>query len=99
VAVKKGLDGAGTLNGAWRRVRPPMRLILAQLDLASRDLFNGGEGVVIGVRSGRTEGDGAGTLSGVWRRVQRRMGLILARLGRASRDLSNSCRGVMIRVL
>jgi hypothetical protein len=49
VAVKKGLDDAGTLSGAWQRVRPPIRLILARLDRASQDLSNGCRGVMIGV--------------------------------------------------
>jgi hypothetical protein len=50
VAREEGLDGAGTLTGAWRRVRAPMRMNLARLGQASRDLSNGDGRVVIGVR-------------------------------------------------
>jgi hypothetical protein len=31
VAREEELDGAGTLTGAWRRVRAPMRMNLARL--------------------------------------------------------------------
>jgi hypothetical protein len=50
MAHEERLDDAGTLGGTWRRDRPPMRLILARLGRASRDLSNGGGCVVIGVR-------------------------------------------------
>jgi hypothetical protein len=50
VAREEDLDGAGTLTGAWRRVRAPMRTNFARLGPAPRDLSNGGGGVVIGVR-------------------------------------------------
>jgi hypothetical protein len=50
VAREEDLDGAGTLTGAWRRVRSPMRMNFARLGPAPRDLSNGGGGVVIGVR-------------------------------------------------
>ena len=49
MAREEGLDGAGTLSGAWQRVRAPMRMNLARLGPASRDLSNGCRGVVIGV--------------------------------------------------
>jgi hypothetical protein len=45
-AWQKNLDG-GLIFG--RRVRPPIRLILARLGRASRDLSNSGGGVVIRV--------------------------------------------------
>jgi hypothetical protein len=50
MAREEGLDGARTLGSTWRRVRAPMRMNLARLGQASRDLSNGGGCVVIGVR-------------------------------------------------
>jgi hypothetical protein len=46
---RKSLTATGYLGGVWWRVRPPMRLILARLGRAFRDLSNGGGGVVIRV--------------------------------------------------
>ena len=50
MAREEGLDDAETLSGAWRRVRDPMRMNLARLGPASRDLSNDDGCVVIGAR-------------------------------------------------